>query len=162
MYMENGVAKPFPSICGYEGTLAYAPEPLPVTYPSSSHPSSSSGRQPSRKLSKTTRERISAGPSRVLPSGAGQSKWEEPNLPDVPKLHSLFVTAWQEADMNLQRIKSGVVDPGYHFQKPMLFVNVSMLEKKKTYLLNWLSACQYLPAIKVPIPPDVEGFPQYH
>ncbi|KAI6103143.1 hypothetical protein EV401DRAFT_1875576 [Pisolithus croceorrhizus] len=41
--------------------------------------------------------------------------------------------------MNLQRIKSGVVDPGYHFPKPTLFVNVSMPERKKTYLLNWLS-----------------------
>ncbi|KAI6151392.1 hypothetical protein EDD17DRAFT_1423780, partial [Pisolithus thermaeus] len=29
---------------------------------------------------------------------------------------------------------------GYHFPKPMLFVNVSTPEKKKTYLLNWLSA----------------------
>ncbi|KAI6167671.1 hypothetical protein EDD17DRAFT_1467246 [Pisolithus thermaeus] len=35
---------------------------------------------------------------------------------------------------------SGVVDPGYRFPKPMLFVNVSTPEKKKTYLLNWLSA----------------------
>ncbi|KAI6127055.1 hypothetical protein F5141DRAFT_1060671 [Pisolithus sp. B1] len=69
-----------------------------------------------------------------------ESKWEEPNPPDIPKLHSLFVTAWWEADTNLQRIKSGVVDPGYCFLKPMLFVNVSTLEKKKTYLLNWLSA----------------------
>ncbi|KAI6102148.1 hypothetical protein F5141DRAFT_1008308 [Pisolithus sp. B1] len=43
--------------------------------------------------------------------------------------------------MNLQRIKSGVVDPGYHFPKPTLFVNVSTPERKKTYLLNWLSAC---------------------
>ncbi|KAI6012346.1 hypothetical protein EDC04DRAFT_2609524 [Pisolithus marmoratus] len=69
-----------------------------------------------------------------------KSKWEEPNLPDVPKPHSLFATAWQEADMNSQRIKSGVVDPGNRFLKPTLFVNVSMPEKKKTYLLNWLSA----------------------
>ncbi|KAI6160122.1 hypothetical protein EDD17DRAFT_1485465 [Pisolithus thermaeus] len=43
--------------------------------------------------------------------------------------------------MNLERIKSGIVDPGYRFLKPMLFVNVSMPERKKTYLLNWLSAC---------------------
>ncbi|KAI6038356.1 hypothetical protein EDC04DRAFT_2896525 [Pisolithus marmoratus] len=69
-----------------------------------------------------------------------ESKWEEPNLPDVPKPHSLFVTTWWEADTNLQRIKSGVMDPGYCFPKPMLFVNVSIPEKKKTYLLNWLSA----------------------
>ncbi|KAI6160560.1 hypothetical protein EDD17DRAFT_1484013 [Pisolithus thermaeus] len=150
MYTENGVAKPFPSIwCGpsnvlrhyhtrssYEGTLADAPEPLPVAHPSLSRSSSSSGKKPSRKLSRTARERASAGPSRgvwpshfsshvfdhslVLPSAAGQSKWEEPNLPD--------------------RIMSGVVDPGYRFPKPTLFVNVSTPEKKKTYLLNWLSA----------------------
>ncbi|KAI6111407.1 hypothetical protein F5141DRAFT_1214912 [Pisolithus sp. B1] len=42
--------------------------------------------------------------------------------------------------MNLQRIKSGVVDPGYCFPKPILFINVSTPERKKTYLLNWLSA----------------------
>ncbi|KAI6096010.1 hypothetical protein F5141DRAFT_1221217 [Pisolithus sp. B1] len=126
---------------GYKGTLADAPEPLPVAYPSLSHSSSSSGKQPSRKLSRTARERASAGPSQVSPSAAGQSKWEEPNLPDIPKPHSLFVTAWQEANTNLQRIKSDVMDPGYHFLKPMLFVNASTLEKKKTYLLNWLSAC---------------------
>ncbi|KAI6023441.1 hypothetical protein EDC04DRAFT_2500208, partial [Pisolithus marmoratus] len=29
---------------------------------------------------------------------------------------------------------------GYCFPKPMLFVNVSTLARKKTYLLNWLSA----------------------
>ncbi|KAI6098312.1 hypothetical protein EDD17DRAFT_1455756, partial [Pisolithus thermaeus] len=29
---------------------------------------------------------------------------------------------------------------GYCFPKPMLFVNVSMPEWKKTYLFNWLSA----------------------
>ncbi|KAI5996807.1 hypothetical protein EDC04DRAFT_2585246 [Pisolithus marmoratus] len=32
------------------------------------------------------------------------------------------------------------MDLGYHFLKPMLFVNVSMLDRKKTYLLSWLSA----------------------
>ncbi|KAI6015821.1 hypothetical protein BKA83DRAFT_4060751 [Pisolithus microcarpus] len=149
MYMENGVAKPFPSIwrgpsnvlrhyhtrSGYEGTLADAPEPLPIAYPSASRPSSSSGKQPSKRQSRTARERASAGPSR-----AGQSKWEEPNLPDMPKPHILFATAWREADTDSQRIKSGVVDPGYRFPKPTLFVNVSTPERKKTYLLNWLSA----------------------
>ncbi|KIK10869.1 hypothetical protein PISMIDRAFT_42563, partial [Pisolithus microcarpus 441] len=58
----------------------------------------------------------------------------------MPKPHILFATAWQEADTDSQRIKSGVVDPGYRFPKPTLFVNVSTPERKKTYLLNWLSA----------------------
>ncbi|KAI6016343.1 hypothetical protein BKA83DRAFT_4497971 [Pisolithus microcarpus] len=102
-------------------------------------PSSSSGKQPSRRQSRTARERASVGPSQVSPS-AGQLKWEEPNLPDMPKPHILFATAWKEADTNSQRIKSGVVDPGYCFPKPTLFINVSTPERKKTYLLNWLSA----------------------
>ncbi|KAI6115542.1 hypothetical protein EV401DRAFT_2097938, partial [Pisolithus croceorrhizus] len=29
---------------------------------------------------------------------------------------------------------------GYRFPKPTLFINMSMPERKKTYLLNWLSA----------------------
>ncbi|KAI6039434.1 hypothetical protein EDC04DRAFT_2895231 [Pisolithus marmoratus] len=136
---------------GYEGTLADTPEPLPIAYPSSSHqsslcqssslhPSSSGRRQSSQRQSRTARERASAGPSQVSLSAGGQSKWEEPNLPDIPKPHSLFVTAWQEADTSLQRIKSGIMDLGYHFPKPTLLVNVSMLDRKKPYLLNWLSA----------------------
>ncbi|KAI6117070.1 hypothetical protein EDD17DRAFT_1514542 [Pisolithus thermaeus] len=76
----------------------------------------------------------------VSSSASGQLRWEEPNLPDIPKPHSLFVTAWQEVDMNSQRTKSSVVDPVYCFPKPTLFINVSMPERKKTYLLNWLSA----------------------
>ncbi|KAI6111082.1 hypothetical protein F5141DRAFT_1214578 [Pisolithus sp. B1] len=40
----------------------------------------------------------------------------------------------------MQRVQAGQVDPGYHFPKPTLFVNVSMPEQKKTYLFNWLSA----------------------
>ncbi|KAI6142446.1 hypothetical protein BKA82DRAFT_149196 [Pisolithus tinctorius] len=166
MYTENGVAKPFPSIWrgpsntlhqyhthhGYEGTLAEAPKHLPISYPSSSRPSSSSGRQPATRQSRTARDRASAGPSRGLPflvfdrpaassSAGGESKWEEPNLPDIPKPHSVFVAAWREADKNLQRVSSGLMDPGYRFPKPTLFVNVSMLERKKIYLFNWLSAC---------------------
>ncbi|KAI6105240.1 hypothetical protein EDD16DRAFT_1714041 [Pisolithus croceorrhizus] len=125
---------------GYKGTLADAPEPLPVTYPSSSCPSSSSGKQPSRKQTRSAREKASAGPSWVSLSASGQLRWEEPNLPDILKPHSLFVTDWQEVDMNSERIKSGIVDPGYRFPKPMLFINMSMPERKKTYLLNWLSA----------------------
>ncbi|KAI6135984.1 hypothetical protein F5141DRAFT_995597 [Pisolithus sp. B1] len=76
-YRENGAAKPFPSIwhepsnilchyhmsSGYEGTLADTPEPLPVTYPSSSHPSSSGRKQPSRKQTRSAREKASVSPS---------------------------------------------------------------------------------------------------
>ncbi|KAI6041024.1 hypothetical protein EDC04DRAFT_2566219 [Pisolithus marmoratus] len=40
----------------------------------------------------------------------------------------------------MQRVQLGLVDPGYHFPKPILFVNVSTPEQKKTYLVNWLSA----------------------
>ncbi|KAI6140278.1 hypothetical protein BKA82DRAFT_29230 [Pisolithus tinctorius] len=154
MYMENGVAKPFPSIWqgpsnalhqyhtrrGYEGTLADAPKHLPISYPSSSRPSSSSRRQPATRQSRTARDRASAGPSRASSSAGGESKWEEPNLPDIPKPHSMFAAAWREADKNLQRVSSGLVDPGYRFPKLTLFVNVSMLEQKKIYLFNWLSA----------------------
>ncbi|KAI6146022.1 hypothetical protein BKA82DRAFT_33577 [Pisolithus tinctorius] len=154
MYMENGVAKPFPSIWrgpsnalhqyhtrhGYEGTLADAPERLPISYPSSSRPSSSSGRQPATRQSRTARDRASAGPSRASSSAGGESKWEEPNLPDILKPHSVFAAAWREADKNLQRVSSGLVDPGYRFPKLTLFVNVSMPERKKIYLFNWLSA----------------------
>jgi hypothetical protein len=67
-------------------------------------------------------------------------KWEEPDLPEIPKAHSLFASAWKKVGKDLQRIKSGVVDPGYRFPKPTLFAGVSMPERKKTYLFNWLSA----------------------
>ncbi|KIO07662.1 hypothetical protein M404DRAFT_135419, partial [Pisolithus tinctorius Marx 270] len=161
MYMENGVVKPFPSIwqgpsnalcqyhtChGYKGTLADVPKHLPISYPSSSHPSSSSGRQPTTRRFRTARDRASAGlPFLVfdcpaaLSSAGGESKWEEPNLPDIPKPHGMFVAAWREANKNSQRVSSSLMDPGYCFPKPTLFVNVSMPEQKKIYLFNWLSA----------------------
>ncbi|KIM50646.1 hypothetical protein SCLCIDRAFT_144968, partial [Scleroderma citrinum Foug A] len=58
----------------------------------------------------------------------------------IPKPHGLFGAAWKKADKSSQRVRSGQVNPGYHFLKPTLFVNVSVPEWKKTYLLNWLSA----------------------
>ena len=79
--------------------------------------------------------------SRPQKSGGVEVKWEEPDLPDILKLHSLFRSAWKKANKSSQRVNSGIIDPGYRFPKPTLFVNVSTLEQKKTYLLNWLSAC---------------------
>ncbi|KAI6147067.1 hypothetical protein BKA82DRAFT_4015203 [Pisolithus tinctorius] len=80
-------------------------------------------------------------PPQALLEVCGESKWEEPNLPDIPKPHSMFVAVWREADKNLQRVSSSLMDPGYRFLKPTLFVNVSTPEQKKIYLFNWLSAC---------------------
>ncbi|KAI6019063.1 hypothetical protein EDC04DRAFT_2607638 [Pisolithus marmoratus] len=73
-------------------------------------------------------------------SASGEVKWEEPIIPDILRPHSVFNSAWKKAEKNMQRVKSGLVDPSYHFPKPILFVNVSMPEQKKTYLINWLSA----------------------
>ncbi|KIM56398.1 hypothetical protein SCLCIDRAFT_132687, partial [Scleroderma citrinum Foug A] len=70
----------------------------------------------------------------------GEAKGDEPDLPDIPKLHGLFEAAWNKADKSSQRVKSGSVNPGYCFPKPTLFVNVSTPERKKMYLSNWLSA----------------------
>ncbi|KAI6120243.1 hypothetical protein EDD16DRAFT_1518989 [Pisolithus croceorrhizus] len=90
------------------GTLADTPGPLPVAYPSSSCPSSGSGKQPSRKQTRSAREKASMGAYQVSSSASGQSRWEEPNCPDILKPHCLFVTAWQEVDTNTERIKSGL------------------------------------------------------
>ncbi|KAI6100751.1 hypothetical protein EDD17DRAFT_1494768 [Pisolithus thermaeus] len=155
VYTENGVAKPFPAIyrgpcgalchfhihCPYEGNLTQEPQLTPSTA-SSSRTSSGSGRQSSQKQTKSTRERVTAGPSRasLQCSTSGQARWEEPDLPEIPKPHGLFVSAWKILDKNLQWTSSEHIDPGYHFPKPTLFVNVTSLEHKKTYLLNWLAA----------------------
>ncbi|KAI5989930.1 hypothetical protein EDD15DRAFT_2370228 [Pisolithus albus] len=155
MYTENGVAKPFPSIyrgpCGalrhfhirrpYHGNLTETPTPT-TAGSSSSHPSSSGGKQSSRKQTKSARERVTAGPSRASPqrSTSGESKWEEPDLPEIPKVLGLFLSAWKIADKDPQRVKPGRIDPGYRFPKPTLFANVTSPERKKTYLLNWLAA----------------------
>ena len=146
----------------YEGTLARQPEP--VEAPSAANPSSSQqsfrgGKQSTQKLSRAARERATAGPSRGMlllhfpflvidqavvsspqQSAGGGAKWEESDLPDIPKPHGLFGAAWKKADKSSQRVRSGQVNPGYHFPKLTLFVNVSTPERKKTYLLNWLSA----------------------
>ena len=127
--------------------------------PSSSQQSFHGGKQSTQKQSRAARERATAGPSRGMlllhipflvidqavvsspqQSAGGGAKWEEPDLPDIPKPHGLFGAAWKKADKSSKRVRSGQVDPGYRFPKPTLFVNVSTLERKKTYLLNWLSA----------------------
>ena len=143
----------------YQGTLDEAPEPMaaPSTAnPSSSQPSSHGGKQPMRKQSRAARERASAGPSRPVyfhfildqatvsrpqRSAGGEARWEEPDHPEIPKPHGLFMLAWKQADKVLERIKPNLVDPSYHFPKPMILVNVLTPVRKKTYLLNWLSAC---------------------
>lgn len=68
-------------------------------------------------------------------------RWEDPDLPEIPKPHSLFAAAWKKVDKDLQRVKSGLIDPGYRFPKLTLLVNVTTPDQKKTYLLNWLAAC---------------------
>ncbi|KIO00968.1 hypothetical protein M404DRAFT_29175, partial [Pisolithus tinctorius Marx 270] len=93
---------------------------------------------------RAAREQATAGPSRAShpkQSGGGDSaRWEEPDLPEIPKPHSLFALAWRKASKDMSRVKSGIVDPGYCFPKPTLLVNVTTPERKKMYMLNWLSA----------------------
>ncbi|KIO08080.1 hypothetical protein M404DRAFT_23351 [Pisolithus tinctorius Marx 270] len=144
MYSEKGVAKPFPSIyhgaggllChihtrrDYEGTFVEQPEPLQESFAtSSSNPSSSTGKQSMKQQTRAAREQATAGPSRALhpkQSGGGDSvRWEEPDLPEIPKPHSLFALAWRKASKDMSRVKSGIVDPGYRFLKPTLLVNKS-------------------------------------
>ena len=72
-------------------------------------------------------------------SVGAKAKVEEANSPDIPDPHSLFESAWAKVDKNLQRHKSGFVDPGYRFPKPSLFVGMGVPKQKKTYFLNWLS-----------------------
>ena len=76
MFMENGVAKPFPiiyhgpagfnrhmnSCCQYEGNLTE--EPGPVV--SSSQLLSHSGKQPTKKQTRAAREQASVGPSKGM------------------------------------------------------------------------------------------------
>ncbi|KAI6111087.1 hypothetical protein F5141DRAFT_1063462 [Pisolithus sp. B1] len=135
MYMENGVVKPFPAIycgpCGtlchfhihhsYQGNLTEAPTPT-AAGSSSLHPSSSSGKQLSQKQTKSARERVTAGPSRASPqlSTSRELKWEEPDLPEIPKVLGLFMLAWKIVDKNPQWVKAGHVDPGYCFPKVTL------------------------------------------
>ncbi|KAI6008700.1 hypothetical protein F5J12DRAFT_782163 [Pisolithus orientalis] len=150
MYSEKGVAKPFPSIYrgagsllhqihthrDYEGTFAEQPEPLQESFATSlSNPSSSTGKQSMKKQTRAAREQATAGPSRAShpkQSGGGDSaRWEEPDLPEIPKPHSLFALAWRKASKDISRVKSGIVDPGYHFPKPTLLVNVTTPELKE-------------------------------
>ncbi|KAL4061835.1 hypothetical protein J3A83DRAFT_4196225 [Scleroderma citrinum] len=84
----------------------------------------------------SARERASAGPSR-----GGEEKWEEPDLAEILKPHSLFTSAWKQADKDLERIKSDLVDPGYCFPKPTILASMLTSARKKTYLFNWLSTC---------------------
>ncbi|KAI6040020.1 hypothetical protein EDC04DRAFT_2894519 [Pisolithus marmoratus] len=91
---------------------------------------------------------------------SGELKWEEPDLPEIPKPHGLFMMAWKVADKNLEQIKLERVDLGYCFPKPTLFTNVTSLECKKTYFLNWLAACPlWLSQVDVP-PPSKFPSPQ--
>ncbi|KIN98921.1 hypothetical protein M404DRAFT_156586 [Pisolithus tinctorius Marx 270] len=81
MYLEKGVAKPFPSIYhgpgsllhhihthrDYEGTFVEQPEPLQESFAtSSSNPSSSTGKQSTKKQTRAAREQATAGPSRGM------------------------------------------------------------------------------------------------
>src|SRR5205807_8122250 len=106
-----------------------------------------------QKQLKAAREKVSAGPSRGMwvicfsfivnhaagpcpkQSAGAEARWEEPDLPEIPKVHSFFASAWKKIDKDSARVKSGFVDPGYHFPKPTLLVNVSTPARKKTYLL---------------------------
>lgn len=145
----------------YEGTFADTPKPVagPSTSDSSlSNKSSSGGKQSSTKQSRTAREKATMGPSkgvyfgaflpsflttvvsRSKPLAGGDKKWEEPDLLEIPQVHGLFDLAWRSADKDQARVKTGVVDPGFRFPKPTLLVNVLSPERKKTYLVNWLSA----------------------
>lgn len=72
-------------------------------------------------------------------SVGAKAKGDEANPPDIPEPHTLFESAWKKVNKNLQRRKSGFVNPGYRFPKPLLFVGVGVPERKKTYFLNWLS-----------------------
>ncbi|KAL4063385.1 hypothetical protein V8B97DRAFT_1876851, partial [Scleroderma yunnanense] len=74
-------------------------------------------------------------------SAGGEEKWEEPDLAEILKPHSLFTSAWKQADKDLERIKSDLVDPGYCFPKPTILASMLTSARKKTYLFNWLSTC---------------------
>ncbi|KAI6010247.1 hypothetical protein BKA83DRAFT_4503680 [Pisolithus microcarpus] len=78
---------------------------------------SSSLQQPSRGGKQATQKQNRATRVKAIPplqkSAGGEAKWEEPNLPDIPKPHTLFNCAWRKAEK----------------------------KQKKTYLFNWLSAC---------------------
>ncbi|KAI6014207.1 hypothetical protein EDC04DRAFT_2609071 [Pisolithus marmoratus] len=121
-------------------------EATPSTTQSSSlQQPSHGGKQTTQKQSRAARVQASAGPSQVPSpqrSASGEAKWEEPVIPDILRPHSVFNSAWRKAEKNMQRVQLGLmVNPGYHFPKPILFVNVTMPEWKKTYLVSWLSAC---------------------
>ncbi|KAI6125618.1 hypothetical protein EDD16DRAFT_1517086 [Pisolithus croceorrhizus] len=91
---------------------------------------SQGSKQATQKQNRATRVKASVGPSQapsLQKSAGGEAKWEEPDLPDIPKPHTLFNAAWRKAEKNMQRVQAGQVDPGYHFPKPTLFVNVYRL-----------------------------------
>ncbi|KAL4077720.1 hypothetical protein J3A83DRAFT_4087709 [Scleroderma citrinum] len=48
---------------------------------------------------------------------------------------------WKQSDKDLGRIKSNLVDLGYHFPKQMMLASMLTPARKKTYLLNWLCTC---------------------
>ncbi|KAI6114969.1 hypothetical protein EDD16DRAFT_1708989 [Pisolithus croceorrhizus] len=117
--------------------------PPSTSQSSSSQQPSCGDKQTTQKQNRATRVKASVGPSQVpslQKSAGGEAKWEEPDLLDIPKPHTLFDSAWRKAEKSMQRVQAGQVDPGYHFLKLTLFVNVSTPEWKKTYLFNWVSA----------------------
>ncbi|KAI5999772.1 hypothetical protein F5J12DRAFT_784550 [Pisolithus orientalis] len=159
MYLEKGISKPFPLIyhgpgsllchihtCrDYEGTFMEKPEPMQESFATSlSNPSSSTGKQSTKKQTRAAREQATTGPSRAShpkQSGGGDLvRWEEPDLPEIPKPHSLFALAWRKASKNMSRVKLGIVDPGYHFLKPTLCGGTSSMvltQSASTKLAVW-------------------------
>ena len=61
-------------------------------------------------------------------SVGAKAKRKEVNPLDIPDPHSVFELAWEKVDKNLQRHKSGFIDPGYCFPKLSLFVSVGLPE----------------------------------
>ena len=49
--------------------------------------------------------------SRSKSFAGGDKKWEEPDLPDILKVHGLFELAWTSADKDQARVKAGVDNP---------------------------------------------------
>ncbi|KAG1840419.1 hypothetical protein C8R48DRAFT_781765 [Suillus tomentosus] len=148
MYCEAGrIVKPFPLLYRgpggfnhhfhirrpYTGTLGVNPDaPLSLVLPQNpaSGKALSQGQQ-NKKVRKTASSQLmKTKDPNTTNSQQNRNKWEELHCPENPESISFWTSAFQKADKATDRVKKGLVDPGYRFPEPALLITPSLPERK--------------------------------
>ncbi|KAG8215100.1 hypothetical protein J3R82DRAFT_8545, partial [Butyriboletus roseoflavus] len=66
--------------------------------------------------------------------------WTELDATNMPLAFPQWVTVFKWVDKNPARIRSGMVDAGYHFPEPALLITPSSPQQQKLFCTNWLAA----------------------